>query len=83
MNRIKINYFCKDCQNKRTVQKERKIIIKNITKSKVCKSKKHDKIEYYSVLENIETGVIDMCLTCVRKAENNYLLRKIGGYLYG
>ena len=90
MNRIYQNTVCTECQNSCIVERERKIVAVNVTRSRNLRLPKCDlngqnyyKIDYFKELEPMEIGGIDICLTCVRKAENNYRLRKIGGYLYG
>ena len=62
----------------------------NVTKSRALKLNKCDlngqnyyKIDYFKELKTMETGGLDMCLTCVKQAEESYQLYKKGGYLYG
>ena len=90
MNRIYKNTVCNECQNSRIVERERKIVAVNVTKSRALKLNKCDlngqnyyKIDYFKELETMELGGVDMCLTCVKQAEESYQLYKKGGYLYG
>lgn len=90
MNRICKNTVCTECQNSCIVERERKIVSVNVTKSRNLRLPNCDlngqnyyKIDYFKELETMETGGLDMCLTCVKQAEESYQLYKKGGYLYG
>ena len=90
MNIIFKNTVCNECQNSCIVERERKIVVVNVTKSRNLRLPKYDlngqnyyKIDYFKELETMETGGLDMCLTCVKQAEESYQLYKKGGYLYG
>ena len=90
MNRIYKNTVCNECQNSRIVERERKIVAVNVTKSRNLRLPKCDlngqnyyKIDYFKKLEPMEIGGVDMCLICVKQAEESYQLYKTGGYLYG
>lgn len=90
MNRIYKNAVCSECHNKRSVCREKKIVAINVTRSRNlrlptcdCKGQNYYKIDYYTQLETMEVGGLDLCLTCVRQAEENYRLRKIGQIFYG
>ena len=90
MNIIFKNTVCNECQNSCIVERERKIVSVNVTKSRNLRLPNYDlngqnyyKIDYFKELETMETGGLDMCLTCVKQAEESYQLYKKGGYLYG
>ena len=90
MNRIYKNAVSNECQNNRSVCREKKIVAINVTRSRNlrlpacdCKGQNYYKIDYFKELETMETGGLDMCLTCVKQAEESYQLYKKGGYLYG